>query len=235
MLNYTWLYRMVWICGRFGGGKTSLGIAIALWLCRRSYARYIASNIELTVGKQVACVSANELRRVSCEGPVYRDTVILMDEAWIQLGKGSGRKQVVDWLAYIRKGNNFLVMPSVMPLVAEVGILRVERIFNGMTVGIPGWLYRWNLGDKRKGGDTGVYWFNDPKSVFGLYDTIKIPSEDYRIYDTWQAKGSEEDSGFDSGFEDSSVLVDSLNGGGGGGDLGGELHSIYTSGKVEYE
>lgn len=190
MLNYCWLYRMVWLSGRFGGGKTSLAIAIALWLTRRNYARYIASNIELAVGREVACVAAAELRRVSCDGPVYRDTVILMDEAWITLGKGSGRKSVVDWLAYMRKGNNFLIMPSVLPLVPEVGVLRVERVFNGLAFGLPVWLYRWSLGDHRKGGDRGWHLFSYPQRVFGLYDSTVIPSEDYKIYDTWEAQAA---------------------------------------------
>lgn len=186
MLNYAWLYRMVWIGGRFGGGKTSLAIAIAIWLCQRNYARFIASNIPLQVGREVGRVSATELRRITCEGPVYRDTVILMDEAWIQLGKGAGRKQIVEWLSYMRKGNNFLVMPSVIPLVAEVATLRVERIFNGMVFGVPGWLYKWNLGDYRKGGDRGIYWFNNPQSVFPLYDTTGIPLDGFIIYEVWK-------------------------------------------------
>lgn len=186
MLNYTWLYRMVWISGRFGGGKTSLAVAIAQWLCAKSYARYIASNIKLLVGKEVGCVDAAELRRITCKGPVYTDTVILMDESWTIVGKGTGRKQVVDWLAYMRKGNNFLVMPSVLPLVSEVGVLRVERVFNGLGFGLPVWLYRWYLGDHRRGGDRGWYAFLHPARVFGLYDTSAIPSEEFTIYDTWQ-------------------------------------------------
>lgn len=188
MLNYAWLYRMVWLSGRYGGGKTSLAVFIAQWLCRKSYARYIASNIDLAVGRLVATVSPSELRRVSCEGPVYRDTVILMDEAWTVLGKGAGRKQVVDWLAYMRKGNNFLIMPSVLPLVSEVGVLRVERVFNGLVLGLPVWLYRWRLGDDKRGGDKGWFPFLHPTSVFGLYDTASIPGENYKIYDTWQEK-----------------------------------------------
>lgn len=191
MLNYTWLYRMVWISGRFGGGKTSLAVAIAQWLCAKSYARYIASNIKLLVGKEVACVDPAELRRITCKGPVYTDTVILMDESWTIVGKGTGRKQVVDWLAYMRKGNNFLVMPSVLPLVSEVGVLRVERVFNGLGFGMPVWLYRWYLGDHRRGGDRGWYAFVRPQRVFGLYDTGAIPSEDFTIYDTWQEEEEE--------------------------------------------
>lgn len=186
MLNYSWLYRMVWLSGRFGGGKTSLAVAVAVWLCQRNYARYIASNIKLALGREVARVSASELRRVSCEGPVYRDTVILMDEAWTVLGKGVGRKTVVDWLAYMRKGNNFLIMPSVLPLVNEVTVLRAERVFNGLQLGVPVWLYRWHLGDYKRGGDRGWYVFHNPSSVFGLYDTLGIPSEEFTIYDTWK-------------------------------------------------
>lgn len=186
MLNYTWLYRMVWICGRFGGGKTALAVYIAQWLCRKGYARYIASNIRLGFGRELRSVSAGDLRHYDCNGPTFRDMVILMDESWQVLGKGASRKAVIEWLAFMRKGNNFLIMPSVLPLVQEVNVLKVERMFNGLVLGLPGWLYRWSLGDYRRGGDRGHYWFSNPQQVFGLYDTTQIPSEDYTIYDTWE-------------------------------------------------
>lgn len=190
MLNYTHLFRMVWIRGRFGGGKTALAVAVCLWLVQKSYARYIASNIALTVGREVAVVSAEELRRVSCAGPVFRDTVILMDESWQALGKGTSRNQIQSWLSFMRKGNNFLIMPSVLPLVSDVTTLQVERFFNGLVLGVPAWLYKWHLGDYRKGGDRGLHLFMNPKRVFGLYDTAAIPSEEYTIYDTWKEEGT---------------------------------------------
>lgn len=197
MLNYCWLYRMIWICGRFGGGKTSLGVQIARWLTSKGYARYVASNIQLNVGTVVRVVSPADLRRYDCKGPVFRDMVILFDEAWQNLGKGASRKEIISWLAFMRKGNNFLIMPSVLPLVQEVNVLKVERFFNGMALGVPVWLYRWNLGDHRKGGDRGWYMFSNPSQVFGFYDTTAIPSEDFTIYDTWQAEAeAEEDNRF---------------------------------------
>lgn len=185
MLNYVWLYRMVWITGRFGGGKTALGVAIARWLCDHSYARFIASNIRLNFGKEIDVISPDALRRIEASGPVYQDTVILLDEAWQEVGKGESRKKVTAWLAFMRKGNNFLVMPSVLPLVADVSSLRVERTFNGLALGVPAWLYRWQLGDHRKGGDRGWYVFRQPSSVFGLYDTKAIPSEEFTLYEIW--------------------------------------------------
>lgn len=185
MLKYTWLYRMIWIRGRFGGGKTALAVSIAQWLCAAGYARFIASNIKLEVGKEVHSTSAAQLRRYDCNGPIFKDTVILMDESWLHLGKGTSRKQVVDWLAFMRKGNNFLIMPSVLPLISDVTTLQAERVFNGMVIGLPVWMYRWQLGDYRKGGDRGVHWFRNPSSVFGLYSTKEIPSEDFTIYEVW--------------------------------------------------
>lgn len=228
MLNYTWLYRMVWIAGRFGGGKTALAVYICMWLCEKGYARYIASNVKLGFGTVVRTVSASDLRYHDCNGFAFRDTVILMDESWQVLGKGASRKQVIEWLAFMRKANNFLIMPSVLPLVAEVNVLKVERIFNGLALGIPVWLYRWNLGDYRRGGDRGHYLLRNPSQVFGLYDTAQIPSEDFTIYDTWRQEA--EDNRFESGSQ-SIVVASSVDGDSLPSDsLGGVRDPVYSSG-----
>lgn len=190
MLNYAWLYRMISFVGRFGGGKTSLAIAVAQWLCGKNYARYVASNIPLNFGTHIKTVDVDELRRIDYSlekpAPVHRDTAILMDESWMYLGKGASRKDVSDWLAFMRKGNNFLLMPSVLPLVSDVTTLKVERYFNGMVLGMPAWLYRWTLGNPKQGGDKGHYIWWNPQRVFDLYDSSGIPGEDFLIYDTWE-------------------------------------------------
>lgn len=185
MLDMARLYRLMFITGRFGGGKTSLAIAIAQWLIGRNYARYVASNIPLNFGSLVRTVSLNELREVDSNGPIQRDTVILLDEAWQHL---SPRKShlVEDWLAFMRKGNNFLLLPSVLKLANEVCICRCERIFNGPPLGVPLWLYKWTVGESRYKPDVkGHFWWWNPQRVFNLYDHKGIPREEYYIYDCW--------------------------------------------------
>lgn len=188
MLNYVHLYRMIWLSGRFGGGKTSLAIAIAQWLCGQQYARYIASNIPLNFGREVSRVDIKGLRAMGPDGkPAIRDCVILLDEAWMYLGERKGHA-ADDWLAFVRKANNYLLMPSVLPLAKVVQQLVCGRHFNGLVFGVPLWLYWWRLG-KGKGvdGDKGRFFFWNPSKVFALYDHTGVPQEDYIIYDTWDA------------------------------------------------
>lgn len=186
MLNYVRLYRMVCITGRFGGGKTTLAVWLAKWLCEHNYTRFIASNIRLTVGTLVATITSAELRSFAGGRPVYKDCAIIMDEAWLELGRGKSRKQVEAWLAFLRKGNNFLLMPSVLPLVSDVTKLEVERRFNGSVFGLPLWLYRWRLGDPKRGGDRGHFLFGYPQRTFGLFDTVEIPGDDFNVYEIWK-------------------------------------------------
>lgn len=196
MLNYVQLYRMIWLSGRFGGGKTSLAIYITLWLCSQSYARYVASNIPLFFGREIERRSLQDLRRLGADGkPEVHDTVILLDEAWQQLGSRKGHNAEA-WLAYTRKANNFLLMPSVLPLAKEVQQLKCARTFNGMVFGVPLWYYWWRLGDGKKSedGDQGHFYWWHPSKVFPLYDHKGVPSEDYIIYDTWASEPAEIES-----------------------------------------
>lgn len=194
MLNYVHLYRMLWLAGRFGGGKTSLAIAVAQWLISKSYARYIASNIPLFFGREVERRSLSELRKLASDGkPEVRDTVILLDEAWQQLGARKGHNAEA-WLAFTRKANNYLLMPSVLPLAKEVQQLKCSRVLNGMVFGIPLWRYWWKLGEgKGEDGDKGHFNWWRPSAVFDLYDHTCVPIEEYIIYDTW-------DDGTDSDY-----------------------------------
>lgn len=186
MLNYVHLYRMLWLSGRFGGGKTSLAIYIALWLVGKGYARYIASNVPLLFGKEVERRDIKALRRIGADGkPEVQHTVILLDEAWQQLGVRKGHN-AEDWLAYTRKANNYLLMPSVLPLAKEVQQLKCSRTFNGSTFGVPLWYYWWRLGEgKGEDGDKGHFWWWNPSRVFSLYDHTGVPTDDYGIYDCW--------------------------------------------------
>lgn len=188
MLEYVRLYRMLWLSGRFGGGKTSLAIMIAIALCSKGYARYIASNVPLFVGREVRRVDLKRLRELGPDGkPVVQHTVIILDEAWQHLGERKGHA-ADDWLAYMRKANCYLLMPSVLPLAKVVQQLVCARFFNGLVFGIPLWLYWWRLG-KGKGvdGDKGRFWWWHPQQVFGYYDHSGVPLEDYIIYDTWES------------------------------------------------
>ena len=71
-VSLTSSFRVVWIRGRYGGGKTSLAVWLTMELLKRRYARHVVSNIELThpslefvmrqldIAHDVACVASLE-------------------------------------------------------------------------------------------------------------------------------------------------------------------------------
>jgi len=177
LLHYVTIFRHLWLAGRFGGGKTSLAVSLAFQLVQGGYARRIATNTPLRIeAKSVTVVDKSELGHLT-------DCVVLLDEAWLELGHGAAPAKVKEWFAYMRKNNQYLLMPSVLPLVRQASIFRVDRQFNGLVFGAPVWLYRWSLntGD-RKSNDSGRYLWWFPQRIFGSYDHEARPGQDYYIY-----------------------------------------------------
>lgn len=174
-LHFLRLYRVLWLSGRPGGGKTSLALWLAFWLVEHGYSRYIGTNLELNVGTVVGEVdSAGELVQ-------WTDTAIIYDEAWAELGTGFD-KSVRTWLAYPRKMNQVLLFPSVLPLVKHVQTFRVQRVFNGYLLGLPLWFYRWTLGNDRKPDKGSFVWWN-PARVFPTYNHEAVPGATYKVYE----------------------------------------------------
>lgn len=179
LFNYVTLFRTLWLAGRFGGGKTALSVHLALLLCERDYAANIVSNVPfIGLGQPTAVLKQSELFDLS-------DTVMLLDEAWLMLGQGTSNKQVQEWLAYLRKSNLYVLLPSVMPLAKQVSNLVVERELSLTALGLPVWIYKWRLTTgsmTKKEQQYGRFpWFR-PSSVFPMYDHNARPSEDYYYY-----------------------------------------------------
>ena len=173
------IFRTLWLRGRPGGGKTSLSIKLAMELVNGGYAHNVAANTPLNIGIKPEIVEDMEAVRA------VKDTVIILDEAWQELGVGVRPKAVTDWMATIRHRNQYLVMPSVQELTRQAGTFSARRLWNGYLVGIPLWLYRWDIAGKgRDKGDTGKWLWWNPKSVFGFYDHRRSPDGKYYIYRT---------------------------------------------------
>lgn len=176
VLDFLVKFRWLWLAGQPGAGKTSLGIYLADRLISSGRARYVAINTPLIGFEPIAVVD----RAADVTGRQH--TVIILDEAWLYIGKGAQRKDINPWLAFIRKGNNYLIAPSVLPLSNDFRTFRCQRDFNGMAVGLPLWLYKWQL-DTGIDKDRGWWIWWRPQQVFGLYDHEAMPSEEYYIYD----------------------------------------------------
>lgn len=180
LFRFVRTFRVVAFAGRPGGGKTSLAVWTAYNLALSGDVVRVAANLPLSapfVQVDVGLSSDDVL--------ALHDVAIVLDEAWQQVGRGRD-KRVEFWLAYPRKYNQFLLLPSVLPLVAAVSAFNVRREFNGMAFGLPLWSYRYTLvGVKhRKGRDfSGSWWWWQPARVFGMYDSAALASDSFGLYE----------------------------------------------------
>lgn len=165
------MYRVCHIGGYLGQGKTALAVYLADWLLRHGYADQVLSNTPLTTGRIVA--EYEDWKSAVCGR--FQNTVILYDESWIELGVGASQKTILSYMAYLRKDNSYLLLPSTHELTRGVCLLNVERCLNGLLFGLPLWRYEFWLGPRKPRKDLQKYSWWRPKSVFSLYDKDKRP------------------------------------------------------------
>lgn len=162
--------------GRYGSGKTALAVHDALRLVRMNAARYIYTNLDL---------SNFEIEREEREFNAVDlcDAVILLDEAWLYLALDVSAKELKRFLAFLRKQNLYLLLPSVLPLqrYVERAAVRVRRFYSFSWLGLPAWLYRWELG---RGRDVirGYWWWFNYSAIFGEYDTTQRRFDSIKLY-----------------------------------------------------
>ena len=154
-------YRVVWLSGRFGGGKTSLAVWLAAWLVKNSYARQLVSNIPIIGRSHPPPVPVN-------------NSVILLDESWMYVDSWTDVKA---YAAFLRKANLYLLLPSVWPPHHRLRMLECHRVFNGFVLGLPFWVYRWSL-SMASIAEKGYFMLWNPQRCFNLYDTEYIPRDD---------------------------------------------------------
>jgi len=180
-------YRVIWIRGRFGGGKTLLAVAISAKLLADKYVDYVVSNVPVEFG-----VEAKKTEKMT-------DWAIVLDESWIYLNT---RSSVYDYAAFVRKLNHYLLLPSVWPVHSRLQAFSVQRVFNAYVIGLPVWVYRYDV-RMRVYNEHGYFALINPHALFGVYPTEYIPSDDggvSELIDTFVGKKNgkrikEEDEG----------------------------------------
>lgn len=164
ILNYARNYRVCYIGGRYGGGKTALAFRLAYELCLRFEFRYILSNVS-----SIWCTPPD--RVVLRDG--FVDAVIVLDEGGMFLDDAASARQ---WLAFLRKINVVLLVPSVLPPSLVMRRLSVQRLANFDAFGVPLWYYGVRL-------DAGIIKVRDaffwlfPSEIYGIYDTRGMPTD----------------------------------------------------------
>lgn len=188
-------FRIVNIQGRFGGGKSLLGTWLAYYLMANGYTDKIVSNMPVNGSAD--------------EGGLLERSAIILDESWMYI---TTRKDVLNYSAYLRKMDSYLILPSVFDIQSRLARFTVERQYNLQSFGIPVWVYRWDLNNKRK--EHGYFVLTFPQRMYGTYDTKHIPFNDGGISDrlvsTIESRGHPAYRVNADGYDDNTIDFDGL-------------------------
>lgn len=102
---------------------------------------------------------------------------MILDEAGIVF---EGTAHARQFVAFMRKFNVCLLLPSVESPPARVRFLQIQRKYNFDALGLPLWWYEARLST---GLDRVRYQFGwwRPSEIFGVYDTADFPADDSDI------------------------------------------------------
>jgi hypothetical protein len=191
-VRYLTLFRTLWFAGRYGGGKTALAVYMAAQLVIERYATTIVSNLPLDLGVDGVTIKRGDISGI-------KDAVLLLDEGWQELEIGSSAKAVKAWLAYLRKDNLHVLLPSVHALAREVSNYTIERKWNLLVFGLPYWVYQWRLitgHHSKKDVSMGWLYLHKPQRIFGSYDHEYRPDgERWFVYEFGTSTESTEIAG----------------------------------------
>jgi hypothetical protein len=158
-------YRVVYLSGRYGGGKTAFSFRLAYELCKRFNYRYILSNV-----RSVWC---DDPEQVVFRDGCFLDSVLVLDEGGLFLDRASEAKQ---WLAMLRKLNVVLIIPSVVAPALMLRTMTVQRVFNWSALGVPIWSYAVEVRSHPTVVKDRFHWWGYSE-IFGVYDTLGMPAD----------------------------------------------------------
>lgn len=155
MLQMVSAYRLVWIMGRFGGGKTALSYRIAQEFLEHDY-RLISNN---------KSVWSDDMSKVDLLPDGHLKSVVILDEGGLEF---KASKQIEMVAAYAAKMDCIYIIPSFFPPSKSAQVLVIQPLFNFKAAGIPIIVYRWRV---RLGGfeDKGSFWWWKPSEIYGIY------------------------------------------------------------------
>lgn len=197
------IYRLLWIRGRLGGGKTLLAVAIAEELERRKITLGTIANIptllKIPDWRELIEYPSGIL------APRYMiGSCVLFDEAWTILDNRRSMGNPRAYGAFARKLESYWIFPSVIPIDKRASFFYVERaarikipilsdilallgkVIPPLAVfGDELWIYKYgvNLGYTK---DEGTFILANPSRYFGMYDTKYIPLDDGDISNIWE-------------------------------------------------
>jgi hypothetical protein len=148
-------YRLVWISGRFGGGKTSLAFKLAEHFLKYGY-RLVTNS---------RCVWADDINNIQLDEDNHLKAVVVLDEGGLWF---KSSKQIEMIASYAAKMDVIYLLPSFWPPTRSAQVLVIQPIFNLMAAGVPSIFYRWRV---KIGSfdDKGWFLWNFPEEIYGIY------------------------------------------------------------------
>lgn len=207
-LGYLKTFRVCWIRGRYGGGKTALAFRAAHHLAESGAVRYIVSNCA-----SPWCDDPKDVKLVDGRA----DVCLILDEAGMFMDNGVEAKQ---YMAYMRKLNVILLLPSVLQPANLATFLSVERKYNLEVGAIPAWVYGMYLTyGHQKEKEQFIWW--RPREIFGCYDTAGYPSEADEIKE-WLVKWTKQSAAY-AGYDLKRLPS---------GSMGGKIYEMAAQSQV---
>lgn len=165
-------YRLLYIGGRLGGGKTSLALALAKWLyeTKGKDGRRVVDGVFANFPTDPDYVPRTDHVARSC---------VILDEGWAH--GADARESAFKYSgygAYARKLDAYWINSSKNKIDNRMCDLRAKR--KGDIWMFQSWMYNWTDGEDAKG------WFmwKNYRSVFGRYLSGWIPIDDGGILDS---------------------------------------------------
>lgn len=147
-------YRIAWISGRVGVGKTSLAYLIAEHFLKQDY-KLLTNN---------RSVWADDMDDIKLENGTAR-TVVILDEGGLVF---KNARQVELIASYPAKMDMIYLLPSFWPPSRAAQLVRIHGLYSLRRAGLPWSVYRWSAGSGVFR-DTGIA-VVDTSPVWGVYD-----------------------------------------------------------------
>lgn len=153
-------FRLVWIRGRLGSGKTLLAVALSRWLYDNNYIDGMLTNINVNP----AYVPV--IRHV-------RRSAVVLDEAGAFADSRNSMNKSEGYGAFARKFDSYWLSPSKIKPDGRMGDLIVRR--NLELIGLDWLIYSWldNEGEQK-----GWFALVGYRELFGQYQHTAIPASD---------------------------------------------------------
>ena len=187
-------YRMIWIPGAFGNGKTLLACGM--------YAQYFKPRGYKLVSNIQSIWTEPDLDAVKLDENGYLKAFILVDEGGQYFEEDDLVKHA---LRNPRKMDYILCFPSFHPPHRTAQIFQIQPVWSYRSAGIPYIHYEWSvkIGNYKNRGSFGWWWFQE---MFGTYSSQNPGAGAAKIRTWLDARNSEFRQRF--GYDDEDKVLD---------------------------